>query len=283
MSDGSPSARPIGGRRPHKRDIRLVALDLDGTLLQRNQSVLDADGDAIRRARQWGVHVVLASARPPRACAEVYEQLALDTAQVNYNGALIQHPAEDQDWHHQPLDPALAHDVVRLARQTEPACVLDLEVRDRWFTDRVHPNLRTQTSLRFKPDRVAPVDELFDEPVTKLMLLASTPRIDRLKRVVGPAFEGSVKIVVSDRHLLQCVHPEVDKADGVRRVAERYGVEAHQVLAIGDAPNDADLLRWAGVGVCVGDGWDEAKEAADAVGPSHREACVAWALQRYVL
>ncbi len=265
--------------------IGLIALDLDGTLVQRDQSVLPADVAAVREAGRRGVKVVLASARPPRAVRETYEALGLDTAQVNYNGALVQHPREEdaEDWHHQPMDAALAKEVAVLARQTEPAVVVDLEVRDRWLTDRVHPNLRTQTSLRFPPDRVAPLAELFDEPVTKLMLLASTPRIARLREAVEAGFAGRVKIVVSDRHLIQVVHPDVDKADGVRRVAARYGVEAGAVLAVGDAPNDAGMLRWAGVGVAVGNGWDEAKAAADHVGPMHKQGAVAWAIERFVL
>lgn len=262
--------------------IKLAAIDLDGTLLQKDQTVLAEDQAAIREAQAEGVKVVLASARPPRSARAFYELLALDTPQVNYNGALVQVPGKTPS-HHCALDAGLAHEVFKLARSLEPACVLELEVLDRSMTDKVHPNLRTQTSLRFTHDVVAPAETLFGEPVTKLMLMASTPRVKRLEQAIREEFGDRLSVLVSDRHLIQIAHPDVDKADGVRRVAALYGVEAVEVLAVGDAPNDAGLLAWAGVGVAVGNGWKEAKDTADVVGPGHTDAAVAWALREFVL
>ncbi|MEM1446488.1 MAG: HAD family hydrolase [Planctomycetota bacterium] len=264
--------------------IKLVALDLDGTLLQKGDAVLDQDADAIRRARAAGVQVMLASARPPRTAIHIHQQLGLDTPYVAYNGALIRDLTTGNDTHHQPLSAELAAELIAFARDLEPAVVLELERLDAGFTDRLHDNLRTQTSQRFAMSKIAPVNELLaDGPITKLMLMASTPRTRRLETAIAEHFAGRVKIAVSDRHLIQLLHPSVDKADGVRRVGQQLGVEPNEVLAVGDAPNDAELLAWAGTGVAVGNGWDQAKAAAEVVGPNHGQGAVAWAIERFVL
>ncbi|MEM8782187.1 MAG: Cof-type HAD-IIB family hydrolase [Planctomycetota bacterium] len=264
--------------------VRLVALDLDGTLLQSGDAILDADRDAVAQARRQGVHVVLASARPPRSARHIYDALGLDTPYVAYNGALIQSMGGSEVLHHRPLPADLAGELIAFARELEPAVVLELERLDAGMTDRLHDNLRTQTSLRFAMNQIAPVDELLaGGPITKLMLMAATPRVRRLETAISEAFAGRVHIAVSDRHLIQLLHPSVNKADGVRRVSGTLGIGSGEVLAIGDAPNDAELLAWAGTGVAAGNGWDAAKRAADAVGPHHGQGVVAWAIERFVL
>ncbi len=263
--------------------VRLIALDLDGTLLQRGDAVLDADLQAIADARERGVHVLLASARPPRTAKHIHALLRLTTPYVAYNGALIRDFATGDTRHHQPLPAELAAELIAFARDLEPAVVLELERNDTGLTDRLHDNLRTQTSLRFTMDRIAPVDQLLAEgPITKLMLMASTPRTQRLEAAITEAFAGRVRVAVSDRHLIQLLHPSVDKADGVRRVCETLGVGPEEVLAVGDAPNDAELLAFAGVGVAVGNAWSQARAAADVIAPLSSEAAVAWAIRRFV-
>lgn len=277
MTDLDPSFVPPA-------PVRLVALDLDGTLLQRNEEILDADRDAIRQARERGVQVVIASARPPRIARDIHAGLGLDTPYVAYNGALIQRMGCGEILHHQPLPADLAAELIAFARDLEPAVVVELERLDAGMTDRLHDNLRTLTSQRFEMSQIAPVDELLaGGPITKLMLMAATPRIQRLERAIADEFQGRVHIAVSDRHLIQLLHPTVNKADGVRRVSASLGVQPDEVLAIGDAPNDAEMLSWAGTGVAVGNAWAAAKAAANVVAPSHREGAVAWAIERFVL
>ena len=79
------------------------------------------------------------------------------------------------------------------------------------------------------------------------------------------------------------VHREVDKGTAIRYIATHLGVDADRVMAIGDAPNDVGMIRWAGLGIAVENGWPEVRQAADVVISSNNDDGVAEALDRYIL
>lgn len=230
-----------------------------------------------------GVRIVLATARPPRTVREIYGKLGLDTLQINYNGALIWDRHKDQPALHTPLPANVAQGVVRLARQLEPTLAVSIETLDRWTTDRVDEALPTESARFSKPHRIAALDELLTEPVTKLMLLAPPAKLAPVRAAVAKRFNGSIAIMVSDDHLLQVVHPDVEKAAALAWIARKYDIPQHQVMAIGDAPNDTAMLRWAGLGCAVSSGWPETLDAADVIIPAADADGVAEALKQYVL
>ncbi len=263
--------------------IGLVAIDLDGTLLQTDEQVSQRAIRVIGEVSHRGIPVVLASARPPRSARRIYDQLKLDTLQINYNGALINDPVQHQSVFHQPLEADLAKQIIQTARGIDSQVIVDLEILDRGYTDRIDPTLTTQTSQHFQPNAVGPLGQFLDQPVTKLMLLAPPQRLGSVRAAVEHRFADRVRVHVSDPHLIQVVHPKVDKAHALAKVAETYRVPRQRVMAVGDAPNDIGMLRWAGWGVAMGNGWEAVRAAADAVVPGNDEDGVAHALQRYVL
>ncbi|MFW6060456.1 MAG: Cof-type HAD-IIB family hydrolase [Phycisphaeraceae bacterium] len=282
----SPAAR--GGREATSAPrpggaIRLVAIDLDGTLLRTDKRLSVRCAEAIAEAARRGVRVVLASARPPRSVSEVHRRLGLDTVQVNYNGALIHDLPRYRHIYHCPLPARLALRIARLARRVDPEVLISAEILDRWYTDRVDEALATETSKRQQPDHLGPIEGFLNVPVTKLMLLGPPHRLGAVHGAVRRRFGRKVGLLVSDRHLLQVVNRRVDKAGALARVAHGYGTDRAQVMAIGDAPNDVGMLRWAGFGVAMQNGWALAREAADCVVPSNDDDGVAHAIERYVL
>ena len=260
-----------------------MALDLDGTLLRSDKRISTRSVSAIAQVMQRGVRVVLASARPPRSVREIYNLLRLDTLQINYNGALIHDASLARHWFHQPLAAKLAMRVARFARRVDPQVVVSAEILDRWFTDRVDGSLLTESSRMHHPDFIGPLESFLHVPVTKLMLLAPPHRLERVRQAVRRKFAGRIAILISDGHLLQIVDAGVDKSHALARLAGHYGISAKQVMAIGDAPNDLGMLRWAGLGVAVQNAWPAVREAADVLTLANDHEGVALALQRYVL
>jgi Cof subfamily protein (haloacid dehalogenase superfamily) len=263
--------------------IRMVAVDLDGTLLRSDKGLTRRSADVIRRVSEAGVHVVLDSARSPRTCREIHRALELDTYQINYNGALIYDATNDAPWHHQPLPAKLVRRVVDAARGIDPDVAVSLEVRDQWHTDRVDPTLLTESARHESPHRLAPMHELLTGPITKCMLLAPAERLRAVHQAVRARFGRRIGIHISDQHLIQIVHKRVDKGRALARIARAYGIKQEEVMAIGDAPNDAAMLRWASLGVAVDNAWPAARQAADVVTAANDDDGVAEALQRYVL
>src|SRR5688572_9821493 len=96
--------------------IRLVAVDLDGTLLNSAKLVSDQTIEALQCLPSRGVRVVIASARPPRSVRHIYQMLRLDTLQINYNGALIWDEPQQRAVFHQPMDCALVRRMIERVR-----------------------------------------------------------------------------------------------------------------------------------------------------------------------
>lgn len=273
---------PAFGSQP-ELPYKLVAIDLDGTLLRTDKQITKRNAEAITAARDAGVKVVLCSARPPRTVREIYDKLNLDALEINYNGGLVHDPVRGEHLSHLPLAGEIALEIVQMARAMDERIDISLEVLDRMFTDRPESAIKTETSKRFKPDKVGPIKSLVQQPVTKLMLLAPAVQLKPVRAAIHEHFRNDVGLIESDENLLQYVHPRVDKGRALRFVADRYKIPKEKVLAIGDAPNDVAMLKWAGLGCCVGNGWAEALAAADEIIPTNDDDAVAYAIETFVL
>lgn len=261
----------------------MLALDLDGTTLRSSQELSMAVIRAVIAATEKGVKVVLASARPPRSVREIYQHFALDTPQVNYNGAVIWDQVRRRALHHLPMEPKLARKIIKAARRTDRNVVVSLEILDKWYTDHVDETLPTQTSRLFSPDFVGPLKAFWHVPVTKLMLHAPPARMQVIHAAMKRKFEGKVAMTVSDEHLLQIASLGVDKAPALKRIADSFGIAPRNIMAIGDAPNDLGMLRWVGFAVCPENAWPEVKREVDVIVSRNDDDGVTEAIDAFIL
>lgn len=263
--------------------VNMVAVDLDGTLLNSNKEVTPRTLVAIRRASAAGVKIVIASARPPRSVQPLYEFCGLTTVQINYNGALVWDPAARSVVLHRPMPPETVRAVVAAAREQYPGTLASLEVLDHWYTDRFDATYVTETSKVFAPDRVAPLAEFLGEPVTKLMLLGPADAVIELEAMLARQFAGQLSMVRIEDYMIQIMHPSAGKSTALATVADLYGVPRDGVMAIGDAPNDLGMIEWAGLGVAVHNAHPIVRQAADYITASNDEDGVAEALEMFVV
>ena len=266
---------------PEPRRIRLVAVDLDGTLLDSRKRVTPATVTAIRTAADGGVRVVLASARPPRSVRAVYRSLGLDTVQINYNGALVWDEPAGRPLLHKPMAGDLVAELIAAARAWAPEVTVSCEVMDRWFTDRPDGVHTTETGRLFKPDVIAPLHTFAGRPTTKLMFLGERSLMDELGTVLTDRFAGRASVLHADENLLQLMVPDAGKSAALAWVADHYGVALADVMAIGDAANDVGMLQLAGVAVAMGNAKPVVKAVADWVAPDNDAGGVAAAFARF--
>ena len=264
-------------------DIRLVAIDLDGTLLTSKKQVSDQTVAALKSLPRRDVRVIIASARPPRSVRPTYRLLELDTLQINYNGALIWNEPDQTPLFHRPLKGSLAMRMIELARDQYEEVIVHCEVMDRWCTDRIDDAYTTETGKIFKPDEVADLSTFCANPITKLMFLGDPRIISRIEPLLLDAFSEQVTIVRQDDELLQIMHHRVSKAVALTKLAKFYSVPMEHVMAIGDAPNDVGMLQVAGVGVAMENAHNVVKDVANWVAPSNDDQGVHAALVRYGL
>jgi Cof subfamily protein (haloacid dehalogenase superfamily) len=263
--------------------IKLVAVDLDGTLLNDSKQVSEQTACALRCLPARGVKVVIASARPPRSVRHIYSLLGLDTWQINYNGALIWDEPTKTPIFHRPLGQGVAYRIINDARDLFEEVLVTCEILDKWYTDRFDQTHTTETGRLFKPDVIAPLESLCNGQVTKLLLLGDSPVVSRLESAIADAYMDEVSVVRTDENLIQIMDKRVSKATALQIVARQYGVRMREVMAIGDAPNDVGMLQSAGVAVAMDNAHKLVKKVAHWVAPSNNDHGVHAALARYGL
>lgn len=263
---------------------KLVAIDLDGTLLRDDQTISEANTAALREAGELGVRIVLATGRPPRTVGPTYQKLGLTTLEIDHNGALIFDRPAGKVLYHQPLPAVTARKVVGLAQSVDPRLAVGAEVIDHLFTAQRHgaeaiqrdPGLKQQTAA-------AGLDEALQGPVTKLLFLGSADALGEIQMRLAQDMADHVAVAFTHQRLLQVVAAGVNKATALAKVARYYGVAQEQVMAIGDAPNDREMLAWAGRGVVLENGWPDVRRVADFTAPGNDADGVAQALRRHVI
>ncbi len=278
-----PAAPPADTPLASPPPIELVAVDLDGTLLDDSKKVSEPTALALASLAHRGIKLVIASARPPRSVRHIHKALGLDTWQINYNGALIWDESTRTPIFHQPMAPGLVRELIDTARDMFDEILVTCEVLDRWHTDRIDQPFTTETGRLFKPDVIAPIAEICSQPITKLLLLGEPRLIDRLEPLLADAYSDRLSFVRTDDQLIQIMDLRVSKALALEKVAAHYGVPMERVMAIGDAPNDVGMLQLAGVAIAMDNASPIVKDVADWIAPSNNDHGVRAALRRYRL
>lgn len=264
--------------------IHLVAIDLDGTLLNSEKQISQTTAAILRAAKEeHGVHIVLATARPPRSVLPFYTLLDLDTPMINYNGALVFDPAANRVLMHKPIAVNLCKRIIAVARKAYPEVQVGLEVLDRWYTDHLDKAYLTATGQLFEPDVVAPLEDCLTSPVTKLLLLGPKEKMAEIRAAMVKPFAHQIIMTQTEGELVQISHATVSKAHALRVVAGEMGVMRDQVMAIGDQINDVDMLRWAGIGVAMGNAVAEVLAVADMVTDHHDADGAAKAIHKVII
>ncbi|WP_329105898.1 Cof-type HAD-IIB family hydrolase [Micromonospora sp. NBC_01699] len=263
---------------------RLIATDLDGTLLRGDRTVSVRTADSLARSTAAGARVVLVTGRPIRWLNGVYEQLRGTVPAVCANGAVVYDPVEDVVLRADPLAPDLLAEVARRLRAEVPGVRLAVEVTDgRQMRHEVDWPLRWDGDMKDIRSIESP-EELFSVPAVKLLARAGTQDPDVFVKVVAGAVAGLAEATHSSNSgLVEISAAGVTKAAGLAWLCARYGVSADQVVAFGDMPNDLPMLAWAGRAVAVANAHPSVLSVADVVVGSNEEDGVASYLDRLFL
>jgi hydroxymethylpyrimidine pyrophosphatase-like HAD family hydrolase len=248
---------------------RLVASDLDGTLVRHDRSISPYTSDVLRRVAASGVAVVLVTGRPIRWLENVYRQLAIKPLAVSANGAVIYDPERDEIVHAASLTPeALAEATARL-RAAVPGVRFSVE-RDSG-REMIHEPAYPigPWELDHEDVRPGPLAELISAPAAKLLVRAGqegTVGADEFTALVAGHLAGLAEATNSSSSgVVEVSAAGVTKAYGLAWVAESLGVRQGEVVAFGDMPNDLPMLAWAGRGVAMANGHPAVRAAAHEV------------------
>lgn len=266
-------------------DYRLLALDLDGTLIGPDLVIHEEVQRAIAAAQQRQITVTLATGRMFGATVPFAERLRIDAPVICYQGALIRHPVSGAIYAHHPMPGDLASEALALLRAADVFVIAYVD--ERLCISARRPELDTYMSWHPEGAEVVVAPDLENlalaTPPTKLLFVAEPAVVEREVARLAERFAGRLSAVRSHAIFGELTALGISKGAALATLAAQLGVPREQVAAIGDQENDLSMITWAGLGLAMGNAIPEVREAADAVLPSVEQAGVAWAIRRYLL
>ncbi|MGD3112007.1 HAD family hydrolase [Streptomyces sp. YGL11-2] len=273
--DDSTSGEYIGPPAP-----RLVATDLDGTLLRPDATVSPRTRATLARAVARGIHHVIVTGRPAAGCASFFEALGYTGLAVCGQGAQIYDVGRSLLLSSVPLDRAAARTVVsRLETVTGPVDIAAV-TSGTGAEFVVTTGFARGDERELAPFRPVTRRQLWELPLDKILLrhraLTDTELTEAALRCVGPG----LTVTHAGPRMVELLPTGFDKATGLARVAESLGVGAQDVIAFGDMPNDIPMLRWAGHAVAMTNAHPSLKAVTQEIAPDNHNDGVAAVLER---
>ena len=267
--------------------IRLLALDLDGTLIGDDLQISPANRAALAAVQARGVHVTLATGRMLRSTRPFAATLGIRTPIICYQGALIGDPVGGAVLFHRPLAAALAQEVIAwlAAHDLSP----NLYLNDNLYVAAQNPG----TAFYARINGGIPVNAVGDlgaflraagtDPTKLSVVLANEAQAEATVAGLQAHFGDRVYATKSHPLFAETINPACNKGVALAQLAAHLGVTQDETMAVGDGSNDVPMLRWAGTGVAMGQAGAAVQAAARYVTGAQTADGLAAALERFIL
>ncbi len=255
----------------------LIALDLDGTLLTDNKTISERTKATIAKAREQGHIVSISTGRPFRASIQYYQELKLDTAIVNFNGAFVHHPFDKSfGTHHSPLDLKTAKTVIETCEAFNVSNIMVEVIDDFYLRHFDEVFLETFLAGQNPVDHGNLLHILQDDP-TCVLIHPQDHHVTQLRELLVDAHAEVIdqRVWGAPWNIIEIVKAGMNKAVGLKKVADFYNVPKERIIAFGDEDNDLEMIEFAGQGVAMANGIQELKTLANAVTLSNEEDGIA--------
>jgi len=261
---------------------KLIAVDLDGTLLDREHRLSLRNRQAILDVVEAGVIFSLSTGRPLQGVKAIIDMIDADLPFTIYNGAMIITSRSKQVLFESVLAGELAVEVVRLgqARGTSMLLYKDGVLYVSEINDTVRKYISIVGVVPNVPDDLAKVASL---GVTKIVWRDSPARIAAFQDEVRPLVDGRISCSSSNPTLLEFFDIDSSKGAAMQKIGAIYNIDQSEMMAIGDAYNDISMIKYAALGVAMGNAPQEIKDLADFVTLTNNEDGVAEAIYRFAI
>jgi len=266
---------------------KIIALDMDGTLLNSQKQITPRTKQAISMAREQGVRIVLASGRPIEGMRSKLEELNLTSDQdyvLHYNGSLVQNVGTGEVIYKQIVDGKAAKLIAELAAE--------LGVNTHAFSQ-IHglitPKISEYTLVESKLNGGLKITEMDfaeledDHPIIKTMIVAEPSLLAEAIKKVPQHLHNQFTIVQSAPHFLEFLNTKSNKGVGLKAIADHLGIDSRYIMSMGDAENDHHMIEFSGMGIAMANAMEETKRLADYITLSNDEDGVAAAIEKFIL
>lgn len=270
--------------------IKLLAIDMDGTLLNEEKYIDTPQKEAVQKAIEAGIKVVLCTGRPLFGVLPVYGELELEKYNLDEyvilnNGCSLR---KTTNWELLDNKEITREDVIYLDKLRK-GYNLDLTVSNDndYFVvgDKANKYTIEDGKLVYVDIKPISLEEATSGKHTffKSMYLGEEEEIQRFKNDNENLLKDKYDAVLSQIHIFEMLPFGTNKAAALKELAEKLGIEREEIMTIGDGNNDVEMLEFAGIGVAMGNGTESAKKAANYVTDTNENHGVAKAIEKYIL
>lgn len=262
--------------------FRLMAVDIDGTLLDNSGNLTDNTKKTIRCAVERGLIFTIATGRPIQGVEYLNKMLELDVPFITYNGAMVVMGKSKKIIYEQKLSSEDARSIIALGEKygvtvmvwkNNGLCVRKLD-------DRVHQYKKISG---VEPVVIEAMDELVEGGVTKVLWYDEEKKIGEYQQQMGSLLRDSINYHTSRPYFLEFVDRYASKAIAMQKLGEHFGISQSEMIAVGDGYNDLSMIEYAGLGVAMENAPDAIKEKADFVTLSNDKDGIAHVIHQFVL
>ncbi|MCR5113657.1 MAG: Cof-type HAD-IIB family hydrolase [Acholeplasmatales bacterium] len=266
--------------------IKIVTIDLDGTLFDPVKNVSDDNIKAIKKCQEMGVHIVIATGRPISGVKPLLDKLGLNTNNdyvILYNGAKIINCGTNELIYSSTIK---GSDVKELYRE---ACRLNVDFHafrknGELITPRHNPYTEVEATINKVEDHIHDIVSLDDnDEFLKAMMVGDEDNVTRIMNEVNPIYPNRFSMLRSSKIFLEFLDKKTNKGEALKSLAKHLNIDIKNTMAIGDAGNDIPMIKAAGIGVAMGNSFKEVIDIADYVTTSNTESGVARALEKFII
>ncbi len=266
---------------------RLIAVDLDGTLLDHNLRISPRNKRALKEAAKRGVMVTVATGRMYRTSIPYVRELELNTdwPMINYHGALIKTTESKKVLHYQPVDLDLAVDIAAYAEAERYH--VNAFIGDCLYIEAENEFSRYYQSIAdVELEAVGKLSHYLKqrgEAPAKLTIINWHEQLNRIEAFLKERYGDKIAAMQSLPYFLEITDRRATKGQALHWLAHRLGILPEEIVAFGDSYNDLDMIKYAGLGVAMANARPEVSRAADLVTDSNDQDGVARVIEEYIL
>ncbi|SEI95595.1 hypothetical protein SAMN02910453_1686 [Lachnospiraceae bacterium A10] len=267
-------------------EYKAIALDLDGTLTNSKKEVSKRNKEAVRKAAEQGVKIILASGRPIPGVTKIAKILHLEEVGgyiLSYNGGLIVDCKTGEVIRRETIPTEYYHTIVQTARKHGvTAMTYDSEgIITENPTDKYCELEARINNIPIK--KKYPLEEAAaEDPVVKFLVVGEPEDLKPVYEELNAKLNGAVNIFYSEPYFMEITPQGIEKASSLDLLLHAIGLDQKHLMACGDGFNDIPMLRYAGLSVAMENAQPETKEWADYIAPSNDEDGVAVAIEKYI-
>ncbi|MDD4986083.1 MAG: Cof-type HAD-IIB family hydrolase, partial [Dehalococcoidales bacterium] len=252
------------------KPYRLLVIDIDGTLVDKNGTITPDNREALTRVSGLGIMISLSTGRAIRACLSLINQLELDGYHIFFDGALVSTPGHDKEVYANPLCRETVKQAVEFAHEND--INLDLYSASHYFIERESWSSDIHNKFFGIEPTITEFNGIWErERIIKGGMVATSPQETAQVRAIRTRFNSSLHFsrVRTPSYpgvdFINIVAPGVSKGTALEALAGYLGISLSEIMAIGDGENDIPLIASAGLGIAMGNAPDEVKAIADGI------------------